>query len=116
MDIVVILNEGASALPPELLGFGLYNVLNKRRSDGSLRYLHNDGVVVISEAHVLIDSKGGRGLPCFATHTPQGRSPDLVDAFSQCLLLGWASFNNLPAVPVERAELARAQPHSKPHR
>jgi hypothetical protein len=115
IGIVVILNEGAAALPPELLGFGLHNVLNKRRNDGSIRYLHNDGVVVISEAHVLIDSNGGRGLPCFATRTPQARSPNLVDAFSECLLQGWASFNNLPAMPVGQAELARAQTHSRPH-
>jgi hypothetical protein len=115
VGIVVILNEGASALPPELLGFSLHNVLNKRRSDGSLRYVHNDGVMVISEAHVLIDSKGGRGLPCFATRTPQGRSPDLVNAFSEHLLQAWASFNKLPAVPVEQADLARAQPQSRTH-
>jgi hypothetical protein len=115
IGILVILNEGAAALPPELLGFTLHNVLNKRRSDGSLRYVHNDAVMVISEAHVLMDSKGGRGLPCLATRTPQGRSPDLVDEFTERVLQAWASFNNLPAVPVEQTDLARAQPLSRPH-
>jgi hypothetical protein len=107
--IVVILNQGASALPPDLLGFGLNHVLNKRREDGSLRYVHNDGVVVISGTHVVPDSNGRPGMPCFATYAPHGRLQDAVAGFSEALLRGWASFNNLPAVQVTQDALAQTR-------
>ncbi len=47
----VVLNASAPTLCPELIRYGLSHVLKKQRDDGSFRYPHNDGVVIISEAH-----------------------------------------------------------------
>lgn len=114
VGVVVLLNESASALPPELIGFGLHHVLNKKRDDQALRYVQNDAVVVISSAHVLPDSHGNPGMPCFATATPQCRARGLVDAFTEELFRRWALFNNLPARAVTQAELSRARARQFP--
>jgi hypothetical protein len=110
----VILNESASALPPQLIGFGLHHVLHKKRDDQSLRYVENDAVIVISGAHVLPGSQGGPGMPCFATYTPRCRDKERVDTFSEALLQSWASFNNLTARAVTQADLAQARARKVP--
>jgi hypothetical protein len=94
VGILVILNEGAHTLRPDLIDYGLRHVFQKKTRNGTLRYPHNDGVVVISEAHALV-SPEGRGMPCFAAITPQGRAREVV-AFSDALIYAWAAFNNLP--------------------
>jgi hypothetical protein len=94
VGILVILNESAHTLQPDLIDYGLRHVFQKKTDNGALRYPHNDGVVVISEAHALV-SREGRGMPCFAATAPQGRSREVV-AFSDALIYAWAAFNNLP--------------------
>lgn len=51
VGIVVILNVSAPTLHPDLVRYGLSEVLKKKREDGSVRYPNNDGVIMISEAH-----------------------------------------------------------------
>ena len=67
--VPVILNESAPTLHPDLVRYGLQHVFQKKAPDGSFRYRHNDGVVVISEAHTMTGS--GRGMPCFSALAPQ---------------------------------------------
>jgi hypothetical protein len=95
IGMVVILNVGAPTLHPDLIRYGLSQVLLKRRDDGSIRYPHNDGVVMISEAHTDI-SQRGRGAPCFSSPTPHTKSEQLVRAFSDSLVQAWAAFNGAP--------------------
>ena len=57
IGIVVILNLSAPTLHPDLIRYGLSQTLQKRRVDGSIRYPNNDGVIVISEAHVDISGR-----------------------------------------------------------
>jgi hypothetical protein len=103
IGIVILLNLGAPTLHPDLIQYGLSQALQKRMADGSLRYPHNDGVVMISEAHV--DKTGGRrGSPCYSSPTPHARNEKLVRAFSETLIHDWAAFNG---VPVKRQDAFR---------
>ena len=95
VGIVILLNLSAPTLRPDLIQYGLSQSLQKRTSDGSLRYPHNDGVVMISEAHVD-KTEGLRGAPCYSSPTPQARDENLVREFSEALIHGWAAFNGLP--------------------
>jgi hypothetical protein len=97
VGMVVILNVSAPTLRPDLVRYGLSQVLEKRREDGSIRYPNNDGVVMISEAHTDI-SQRGRGAPCFSSPTPHTKSETLVRAFSDALIQAWAAFNGVPLV------------------
>jgi hypothetical protein len=92
IGMVVILNVSAPTLHPDLIRYGLSQVLWKRRVDGSIRYPHNDGVVMISEAHTDL-SERGRGAPCYSSPTPHTKSEALVRAFSDSLIQAWATFN-----------------------
>jgi hypothetical protein len=97
VGMVVILNVSAPTLHPDLIRYGLSQVLLKRRDDGSIRYRHTDGVVMISEAHTDV-SERGRGAPCFSSPTPQTKSERVVRDFSDSLIQAWAAFNNVPLV------------------
>lgn len=97
VGIVVILNLSAPTLHPDLIQFGLSQALQKRKDDGSIRYPNNDGVVMISEAHVDIGGRG-RGAPCFSSPTPHTKSEETVRALSDSLIQGWAAFNGVPVV------------------
>jgi hypothetical protein len=57
IGIVVILNVSAPTLRPDVVRYGLSQTLQKKREDGSVRYTNNDGVIVISEAHVDINGR-----------------------------------------------------------
>jgi hypothetical protein len=97
VEMVVILNVSAPTLRPDLVRYGLSQVPEKRREDGSVRYPNNDGVVMISEAHTDI-SQRGRGAPCFSSPTPHTKSETLVRAFSDALIQAWAAFNGVSLV------------------
>lgn len=95
--VLVILNESAPTLRPDLILYGLHHVFNKRREDGALRYLNNDGVILISGVHPMRGPMGS-GMPCFSAVSPQPRSAAVFSAFSSELLGGWAAFNGVPHV------------------
>jgi hypothetical protein len=97
VGMVVILNVSAPTLHPDLIRYGLSQVFLKRKNADSIRYPHNDGVVMISEAHTDT-SRRGRGAPCFSSPTPRARSEKLVRAFSDSLVQAWAAFNGVPLV------------------
>ncbi len=97
IGIVLILNVSVPTLHPDLIRYGLSQVLKKRREDGSIRYPNNDGVVMISEAHTDVSGKG-RGAPCFSSPTPHTGSEQIVRAFSDALIQAWAAYNKVPLV------------------
>ena len=97
IGMVVILNVSAPTLHPDLIRYGLSQALWKRKDDGSIRYPHNDGVIMISEAHTDV-SRRGRGAPCFSSPTPHTKSEERVRAFSDSLVQAWAAFNGAPLV------------------
>jgi hypothetical protein len=98
VGMFVILNVAAPTLRPDLITWALSQVLAKRRDDGTVRYPHIDGVVMISEAHTDISSRGRRGAPCYSSPSPHTKSETRVRAFSESLIHAWAAFNNIPVV------------------
>ncbi|HUL46210.1 MAG TPA: hypothetical protein VLV25_03865 [Steroidobacteraceae bacterium] len=100
LGMVVILNESARTLHPDLIRYGSSQALLKRKDDGSIRYPHNDGVIMISEAHTDTSLPGG-AAPCFSSPTPHTRSEQSVRTFSDSLVQAWATFNGLSFVRQE---------------
>lgn len=100
VGIVLFLNLSAPTLHPDLIRFGLSQTLQKKREDGSMRYRHTDGLVVISEAHID-RTNGSRGAPCYSSPTPHSQNEHLVREVSDLLIQSWAAFNG---VPVRRQE------------
>lgn len=95
--VVVLLNESALSLRPELILYGLHHVFNRKYKDGSFRYRNNDGVILISGAHPM-SGLMGCGMPCFSAVSPQPRSEAVFWEFSNELLDAWAAFNGVPRV------------------
>src|ERR1700730_15962249 len=97
--MLVVLNESAPTLHPDLIRYGLTHVFQKKNAQSSWRYPHNNGVIVNSEAHALI-SDGRRGMPCFSATSPHGIRKETVSEFSSALIQPRSSCNNLPTVAV----------------
>jgi hypothetical protein len=95
IGVLILLNESAPTLRPDLVTFRLNNIFGKRSAGGSFRYPNIDGVVLISESHTLHGPQGN-GAPCFAWPTLHARSRDDFLRFSYAMIKGWSSYNNLP--------------------
>ena len=53
VGILVILNQNAVMLAPDIIRYALSNSYLKKTKAGSQRYRSNDGVILISEAHTV---------------------------------------------------------------
>jgi hypothetical protein len=102
VGLVVLLNASAPMLYPDVIRYGLSQALMKKRDDGSVRYRHNDGIVVISEAHSTASRKD-LGPLCFSATAPHTNSGQLVRDFSEYLLRAWAAFNRI--VPMHQSAI-----------
>ncbi|MGA2888945.1 MAG: hypothetical protein ABSE51_12910 [Terracidiphilus sp.] len=96
--IIVLLNEGAEMLAPDVIYYALCNAFQKKDEDGRLRYSRNDGVILISEAHTLPLPGFPRAYPINTFTSPQTKSTDKVIAFSEMLVARWATFNHVPLI------------------
>jgi len=96
--IIVLLNEGAELLAPDVIHYALCNSFQKKGGDGKLRYTQNDGVILISEAHTLPVPGFQRVYPINTFTSPQTKSADKVIAFSEMLTARWATFNHVPLI------------------
>ena len=98
VGILVLLNEHAQMLSPDMIHYALTQALQKKKPDGSLRYPHNDAVMLISESHP-IDMPGVRKafpiLNFIALDTPSRHAP--ADAL-EMLQTRWARFNGVPLI------------------
>jgi len=95
IGILILLNEKATILKPEIIRYSLSKAFKTKAADGSLRYPHNNGVILISDAHDTITPHGR-----FKTYMPF-TSPHQIGAtavlqFSEMLLQAWAKFNGIP--------------------
>lgn len=92
VGLLVFLNEKATILDPELIGYCLSQIFAKKSPDGSPRYAHNSGVILITEAHYIRMPQGN--APIFlCIRNPNGREADKVFSVSEKLMAGWAEFN-----------------------
>lgn len=97
VGILVLLNEEATILNPEIIHYSLSQVFQKKSDNGSLRYPHNNGVILISDLHTLNTAQGK--FKTYMTFTsPHGIAADIVRQFSYQLLEAWAKFNGIPVV------------------
>jgi hypothetical protein len=96
VGILILLNESATILAPDVIHYALANSFQKKTQGGALRYAQNDGVILISEAHTV--ARGGipgvsRAYPILTFTSPQTKSTDTVVAFADMLRQKWATFN-----------------------
>lgn len=101
VGILVLLNEGAEILTPDVIGYALCNTFKKRNEGGAPRYKHNDGVIGISEAHTLPVPWALRTYPINTFTNPHTNRAEIVFAFSDMLITKWAAFNNAPLITKE---------------
>jgi hypothetical protein len=94
VGVLLILNESARALPPDLIRYRL-DLVYGDVSRGVPRCPHNDGVIMISDVHALIQS-WGHGMPCFAFPTIHSQYPEKFRAFADAFVEAWSAFNHLP--------------------
>jgi len=92
--VLLILNESAGALPPDLIRYRL-DLVYGEVSRGAPRCPNNDGVIMIADTHALIKS-GGIGMPCFAVATKHSKYQEKCRAFADALVEAWSAFNHLP--------------------
>lgn len=101
--ILILLNEGAGYLQPDVVHYALANSFQKKLKSGAFRYVANDGVILISEAHSLNTSPMQPAFPILTFISPQKKRAADVTGFSERLMREWAAFNNAPLlmVPVD---------------
>jgi hypothetical protein len=98
IGVIVLLNERAEMLAPDVVRYGLCNTFQKRAQDGGLRYTQNDGVILISEVHTLPVPGFLRAHPINTFTSPQTNSAEKVIDFSKMLMERWAAFNHAPLI------------------
>lgn len=94
--VLIVLNEVASSLDPDILAFKFNEMLNKKR-EGKLRDTSNGAVVLISETH-LIRSNQVSVFPCVTVTAPGQVGNVKLQEFLRNLLQAWAQFNGVPLV------------------
>lgn len=99
VGVLVILNEKASMLDPQVVHYALANVFQKKCADGSLRYPANDGVILIPEAHA-IDTPQGLRIPLLKFTSPQSRANERFLQFCDELFEAWSNFNGVPLIKI----------------
>jgi hypothetical protein len=97
LGVLVILNEKASMLDPQVIHYALANVFQKKTADGSLRYPANDGVILIPEAHAF-DTPHGQRIPLLKFTSPHGRANERFLQFCDRLFDAWSRFNGVPLI------------------
>jgi hypothetical protein len=104
VGILVLLNESAEMLAPDVIHYALANSFQKKTEGGALRYKQNDGVILISEAHTVpVAGVPGvsRAYPIFTFTSPQTTGPERGVAFADMLRKGWAAFNRALLINAE---------------
>jgi hypothetical protein len=109
MGVLVILNQKARILHPQVIHYGLANVLQKRAADGSLRYPANDGVILIPEAHAM-NTRHGPRIHLIHFTSPHGRANKEFVQFCDLFFEAWARFNNLALIKTDRHPTQPIQP------
>jgi len=96
--ILVLLNEKAYALAPDVVAYRMAHTFERKNPDGSLQYPHNDGAIIISEAHPVKHPLSSKAFPMMAFLASHRRRSEKVTQFANELMERWAAFNNAPVV------------------
>jgi len=91
---VVVLNERAQLLDPDIATVKLFDMLRKRRQDGELRYVHNQVIILISEAHLIELDEEVTMFPMSTIYSDAGNEVTLATTYTESLKEKWVAFNN----------------------
>jgi len=94
IGVVVILNEHAQLLFPDIATVKLFDMLRKRRENGELRYVHNHVIILISEAHLIESDEDVAMFNIAPIYSDAGNTVHLTTTFTEELKEQWAAFNN----------------------
>jgi hypothetical protein len=95
--VLIILNQGAQNLIPELLDYRIQDLFKVDNRDGSVRFPHNDMIMVISELHpVRIGPTTLLPTRRYVNSTARQRERAIV--FTDKLTAAWAAFNGVPEI------------------
>jgi hypothetical protein len=100
VGVLVILNEGAEQLRPDVIRYALCNSFQKKTTEGTFRYCSNNGVILISEASSVPNplTPNMPAFPIMPFTSPDKKNSAAVIAFSESLIERWARFNNAPLI------------------
>lgn len=90
--ILVLLNEDATTLFPDIVTYALTNVFQKKDGD-DYRYARIDGVFLISEAHPTDLPGFQKSFPVHSFLAPATTNRQAVSAFMDMMMTHWARFN-----------------------
>jgi hypothetical protein len=93
LGIVVILNESAQFLAPDLVTYQVMQTL-KKRTDEKIRYPNNHAVVLISEAHLC----GPLLIPIQTIISDVGAQNPAIANVAETIVRAWCGFNGVRAV------------------
>jgi hypothetical protein len=102
---VVVLNECAPLIEPDYFQDKAYDMLRKELVPGQLRYLENQVVILISEAHRVVTALDQEEIPVETAISDAGRENPAVEAFAAEFRRRWAEFNG--AIAIELAGVLR---------
>jgi hypothetical protein len=94
--VLVILNQGAESLIPELLDYRIQDLF-KVDNSGSVRFPRNDMIMVISELHPVRIGPTTL-LPTRRYVNSTARQRERAIAFTDKLTAAWAAFNGVPEI------------------
>ena len=100
VGILVILNESAAHLPPDVIHYALANTFQKKTPQGAFRYSANNGVILFSEAHTLVAPglNPGPMHPILPFISPDRKHSAAFSEFAEMLVQRWTAFNNAPLI------------------
>jgi hypothetical protein len=93
LGVLVVLNESATVLFPDISTVKLFEMLRKQR-DGQLRYVHNQVIILISEAHLIDAGEAVTMFPISTLYSEAGNSIPFATTFAENLNRKWAAFND----------------------
>jgi hypothetical protein len=96
--LLVLLNEQAGMLSPDIVHYALAQAFQKKAPDGALRYPHNDGVMLIAEAHPVAVSGFAKAFPIMCFIAPDAPGRRQLGGVMDMLQIRWAQFNGVPLI------------------
>jgi hypothetical protein len=109
MGIVLILNEGAKTLEPDIVRYGIQRAYMKRDQVGKRRFTQNVGVIAMSEIHTVDFHAAAKTHPVLSFIDQESPHAEAFETFSREFQQRWAAFNGVPLYWASHADFAKAK-------
>jgi hypothetical protein len=93
IGVVVMLNEHAPLIEPDYFQDKAWDMLRKELAPGQLRYPENQVVILISEAHRVVNAANVEMIPVETSLSEAGVKNPAAEAFAIKLRQRWVDFN-----------------------